>query len=72
MLYLSNIKCQDGEGSSVLHVVTEQLQEAAEEEAQNLVRMSTQLKIMSVIIMLTMVLVVVIFETMVVIVVDKK
>ena len=71
MLYLSNIKCQDGEGSSALHVVTEQLQEAVEEEAQNLVRM-IKLKIMSVIIMLTMVLVVVIFETMVVIVVDKK
>ena len=42
MLYLSNIKCQDGEGSSALHVVTEQLQEAAEEEAQNLVRMSSE------------------------------
>ena len=53
MLYLSNIKWQDGEGSSALHVVTEQLQEADEEEAQNLVRM-IKLKIMSVIIMLAM------------------
>ena len=57
MLYLSNIKRQDGEGSSALHVVTEQLQEAAEEEAQNLVRMSTQLKIMRIIITLAMVVV---------------
>ena len=60
MLYLSNIKCQDGEGSSALHVVTEQLQEAAEEEAQNLVRMSTQLKIMRIIIMLVMGVVVIV------------
>ena len=29
---------QDGEGSSALHVVTERLQEATEEEAQKLVR----------------------------------
>ena len=60
MLYLSNIKWQDGEGSSALHVVTEQLQEAAEEEAQNLVRMSTQLKIMRIIIMLVMGVVVIV------------
>ena len=57
MLYLSNIKWQDGEGSSALHVVTEQLQEAAEEEAQNLVRRSTQLKKMTIIITLAMVVV---------------
>ena len=57
MLYLSNIKRQDGEGSSALHVVTEQLQEAAEEEAQNLVRRSTQLKKMTIIITLAMVVV---------------
>ena len=30
---------QDGEGSSALHVVTERLQEATEEETQNLVRL---------------------------------
>ena len=64
MLYLSNIKWQDGEGSSALHVVTEQLQEAAEEEAQNLVRIGTQLKIMTIIIMLAMTMVEVMVEIM--------
>ena len=34
---VKDVNVQDGEGSSALHVVTERLQEAAEEETQNLV-----------------------------------